>query len=126
MPALDDMQKKLSKYASWSLIAYFVMLLLSPIIAARINEYGFELAEFAGYIWFYWLFAIAGSVNDGWPCVLWLLFAGGIFWEIKKGIFWKGVHTPMKDHFILHSSLVGITTLPTILFGLHIISYVGP
>lgn len=116
----------MSKYALGSLIAYLIMLLVSPNIAAGINEHEYEFAAFADYIWFYWLFAILGSLNEGWPCLLGALFAFGVFWGMKKGTIWKDTEAPLKDQAIMHVSLLGITTLPTILFGFGVIPYVGP
>jgi hypothetical protein len=120
------MRKRISKYALVSLLVYFSMLFISPNLAAGINESEYQFSSFAEYVSFYWLFAFAGSLNDIWPWLVWALFAGGIFYEIKKGFLWKGSKLPAKDHIIIHLSMLGITTLPTILFSLHVISYVGP
>jgi len=123
---LHDMRKRISKYALVSLLVYSSMLFISPNLAAGINEPGYQFSSFAEYVSFYWLFAFAGSLNDIWPWLVWALFAGGIFYEIKKGFLWKGSKLSLKDHVITHLSMLGITTLPTILFSLHVISYVGP
>lgn len=102
------------------------MLFISPNIAAAITPYEYQLSSFAEYISFYWPLTIAGSLIDIWPCLVWALFAGGIFYGTKKGFLWKGSKLDLKDHAIMHLSLAGISTLPTILFSLGFISYVGP